>query len=176
MLLFCVFLLVGGTSTDTPDIVFWNEDRPIVWKDFKAEPKTDYRNRNVSALSSTGIIHYRGCQNGVITYKIQAYFDKKDSWVKEEARNTYILDHERLHFDVTELHARKLRKVLAEQNFKCGEELEFENFIRQYINNWETTQQAYDYSTHHSMDRQQQLIWSRRIAFELSLLEEYKSR
>jgi hypothetical protein len=112
----------------------------------------------------------------MIIYKIRAYFEKNESWVKEEARTNYRLAHEQLHFDVTELHARKLRKILAERKFRCGEEEEFEHFVEQYVRTWEVTQQAYDFSTHHSMDKGKQMDWHHRIAFELSLLEDDKSR
>ncbi len=169
-----VILLFGGTSSDTPDIIFWSDDG-LEWADFGGEPRFDFSNRNVSALTSSGIIHYRGCdENDMISYRVRAYFEKKESWVKEVARTDYHLAHEQLHFDVTELYARKLRKILDDRKFMCGEEVEFERFVRQYISNWQVTQQAYDFSTHHSMDKKKQKEWHHRIAFELSLLEDYK--
>lgn len=170
-----LYALLGATSSDTPDIIYWNETEPLSWDDFQGNAKYDYRNRDISALTSSGILHYRGCKNGRIVYKVRAYFEKKESWYKQDAFTDYILAHEQLHFDVTELFARKLRKQLSEQRFECGEEEEFENYIEQYLRNWETTQQAYDFATHHSVDKDKQKEWHYRIAFELSLLEEFKS-
>ena len=106
---------------------------------------------------------------------MRAYFEKKESWYKQDAHTDYHLAHEQLHFDVTELYARKLRKALSEQNFRCGEEDEFENYIEQYLKNWETAQQSYDFATHHSVDKESQKDWHYKIAFELSLLDEFKS-
>ncbi len=167
--------LTFGTSTDTPDIIYWTDDAPLTWDDFQGNAKYDYRNRDISALTSSGILHYRGCKDGKIIYKVRAYFEKKESWFKEDAHTDYHLAHEQLHFDVTELFARKLRKQLDEQNFRCGEEESFENYIEQYLRNWEVTQQAYDFDTYHSVDKDKQKEWHHRIAFELSLLEDYKS-
>ncbi len=172
MMIICIYLFIG-TSSDTPDIIYWSED-PLTWDDFAGDAKFNYRNRDIDALTSSGIVHYRGCNNGMITYKVRAYFETKESWVKSEAKTNYHLAHEQLHFDVTELHTRKLRKLLSEQNFRCGEEEQFERYIKQYLNNWEVTQQAYDFSTHHSVNRKEQRNWHHKIAFELSLLDEFK--
>ncbi len=172
VVLFLIFFL--GTSSDTPDIIYWDEDHPLTWEDFQGNPNYNYRNRDISALTSSGIVHYRGCENGKITYRVRAYFEKNESWYKNAAKTDYHLAHEQLHFDVTELHARKLRKLLDEQNYRCGEEEQFERYIRQYLNNWEVTQQAYDFSTHHSLNKKQQKNWHHKIAFELSLMDDYK--
>lgn len=167
--------LLWGTSSDTPDILYWSESSPLVWEDFQGEAKYDYRNRDISALTSSGILHYRGCKNGKIIYKVRAYFEKKESWYKSDAHTDYHLAHEQLHFDVTELYARKLRKLLSKQEFRCGDEEQFEKYIEQYLSNWETAQQAYDFATHHSIDKEKQKEWHYKIAFELSLLDEFKS-
>jgi hypothetical protein len=169
------FVLFGGTSSDTPDIIYWTDEEPLTWDDFQGIAKYDYINRDISALTSSGILHYRGCKDDKIIYKVKSYFEKKESWYKDDAYTDYHLAHEQLHFDVTELHTRKLRKLLSEQNFRCGEEAEFEQYVGDYLQNWETAQQHYDFATHHSVDKKKQKEWHYKIAFELSLLEEFKS-
>ncbi len=171
-LAFISVLLFSG-NTSSPDVIYWDDDKKLSWRDFQGKPKAsdDYR---ISALTSSGIVHYRGCKDGKIIFKVRAYFEKKTSWVKEEAYNDYILAHEQLHFDVTELFARKLRKSLSERPFLCGEETAFEHYIQQFIKGWEAKQHAYDFMTRNSMDKQQQKEWERKITMELSLLEDYK--
>lgn len=165
-----ILLSLTGAS-ETPDVIYWGENRKLDMDDFQGEP--EYKYKYISALTSSGIMHYRGCKNGDIIYKVRAYFEKKESWLKEEARNDYILAHEQLHFDITELYARKLRKLLSERKFKCGEEVAFEHFVNQFTNSWESKQMAYDAITYHSVDREKQQIWHHKIAMELSLLEEF---
>lgn len=162
-----------GSYRKTPDIIYWHDNRSLTWEDFKGNPRYDHK--RISALTSSGIVHYRGCENGQIIYKIKAYFETKESWFKEEAHNDYILHHEQLHFDITELYARKLRKALSERKFACGEEQEFEAFVETYLKGWENKQSAYDMITHHSLDREKQLEWAYKITAELSLLEDFKS-
>ncbi|MFK8102915.1 MAG: hypothetical protein AB8G15_10340 [Saprospiraceae bacterium] len=164
LLFFC-----GAKDTD---ILYWNADKRLSWDDFAGEPRFDYE--GVAALTSSGIVHYKGCKDNNINYRVRAYFEKHESWVKEEALTTHHLRHEQLHFDITELFARKLRKVLSERAFKCGQEEEFETFVSAYLENWRNEQQKYDLLSRHSMDRATQKEWYYKIAMELSLLEDFK--
>ncbi|MEO1513903.1 MAG: hypothetical protein AAFV95_02785 [Bacteroidota bacterium] len=167
-------ILLTTTSTETPDIIYWDGDRRLSWSDFEGEPRYDYE--SISALTSSGIVHYKGCQDGKIIYKVRAYFEKKESWVKEEARTLHHLTHEQLHFDITELYARKLRKALADRDFQCGQEQEFEEFVAHFLENWQYDQRSFDIHTRHSLDILRQKEWFYKIGMELSLFKEYREK
>ena len=167
-----VFFLLASAGKDSPDNIYWSEDYKLDWKDFKGEPRFDYK--DISALTSSGIVHYKGCKDGKINYKVRAYFEKQESWVKEEARTEHHLIHEQIHFDITELYARKLRKLLSDNAFKCGQEIEFEEAINNFIEIWHNEQKAFDMLTNHSLDRAAQKKWFYKIEMELSLLADYK--
>jgi len=162
------FLFTGLT---TSDVIYWSNDYRLTWDDFAGQPH--FEKLDVSAITSSGIIHYEGCENDMLTCKVQAYFEKKESWVKDEAKTEYHLAHEQIHFDITELHTRKLRKALVDRQFKCEEKESFEAFVTAYIENWKNDQQTYDLLTHHSVDRKVQRAWYYKINMELSLLEDY---
>lgn len=166
-----LILLCTTTSTDTPDLIYWDENRQLSWNDFEGEPRHDIE--QISALTSSGIVHYKGCKDGKIIYKVQAYFEKNESWVKDVARTDHHLHHEQLHFDITELYARKLRRALSEKNYSCGQEAQFDAFIDQFLRFWEVEQQSFDYNTQHSIDRAQQEQWSHKIEEKLILFEEF---
>ena len=168
-----VFFLMIGSSSTSPDILYWDEDYRLTWDDFEGTPRYDYE--HISALTSSGIIYYKGCKDGKIIYKVQSYFEKNESWVKAEALTDHHLRHEQLHFDITELYARKLRKRLSEKNFQCGQEAEFEDFVGKFLDNWHMMQQAYDANSRHSMDREVQKNWYYKVAMELSLLDDFKT-
>jgi hypothetical protein len=170
--LFSISPFLFFSNTDSPDIIYWSEHSRLTWDDFQATPRFDYE--NISALTSSGIVHYTGCNSGEITYKVRAYFEKHESWVKEEALTTHHLTHEQIHFDITELYARKLRKLLNEQKFLCGQEVEFEQFIKNALDGWQHEQQNFDIITRHSLDADNQKEWFYKIEMELSLLDEFK--
>ena len=174
LLVVSVLLLFIGTSTTTTDTIYWTEDYKLTWNDFKGQP--DYNIKSISALSSSGLMHSKGCKEGKIIYEVLSYFEKKESWVKSEAYTTHHLKHEQIHFDITELYARKLRRALAEQDFKCGHEDAFEYFVNKFIEDWHQVQHNYDATSRHSINREVQEEWSQRIEIELLLLDEYRSR
>lgn len=166
-----IFVFISSSNTDSPDILYWTPDYRLTWNDFEGIPA--YEHDNISALTSSGIVHYAGCKDGKIIYKIQAYFEKNSSWVKSEALTAHHLKHEQIHFDITELHARRLRKELENRNFPCGEEAAFESFVTQYLRNWESDQSIYDLNTQHSIDEEKQTEWFHKVARELELLSDY---
>ncbi len=163
-------ILLFSNGKDEPDIIYWSGEHKLTWGNFEGNPRYDYP--DISALTSSGIMHYKGCKDGKIIFKVNAYFEKKESWVKNVARTTHHLAHEQLHFDITELHARKLKKALKERNFRCDQEAEFEQFINYYLENWNNDQHAYDLLSRHSLDTLAQTDWFYRVAMELSLLKD----
>jgi len=163
-------MILFASSAETEEIIYWSSDYRLTWDDFAGEPRFDYE--AISALTSSGIVHYKGCKDGEITFKVRAYFEKNESWVKAEALTDHHLIHEQIHFDITELSARKLRQALSKRTFKCGEEPEFENFIVAFLDQWQSEQRAFDLMSRHSLDKSQQRQWFYKVAMELSLLEE----
>lgn len=172
VLLGAVLIIFSGSSSDKADMIYWSEDYRLSWDDFEGIPA--YNFKSISALTSSGIVHYKGCKDGKITYKVQSYFEKNESWVKEEARTKHHLAHEQIHFDITELYARRLRKGLQKKSFKCGQEQDFEEYVRPFIEAWQAEQAAYDHTSKHSIAKSVQKEWFYKIATELAQLDEYK--
>ena len=165
-------LILFNSNTAAPDIVYWDEHGELTWDDFKGYPA--YEKENISALTASGIVQYTGCKEGRITYMVQAYFERNESWVKSEALTDYHLAHEQLHFDITELYARKIRKALAERRFLCGQETEFNAFVAKMSNEWQMAQLEYDKETEHSINHNMQKIWHLKIEESLEVLDAHK--
>ncbi|HSP39953.1 MAG TPA: hypothetical protein VLN46_00870, partial [Gillisia sp.] len=120
MKFYCLVFLFGLTfsafSQYDPGKIFWEQDG-LTWEDFKALPNEESKfdaNTNAGLSFSWGVKNTNG--DIELTYEVTSYFNPKLSWVKIDSDNDYLLKHEQLHFDITELHARKLRKKLAEVN------------------------------------------------------------
>jgi len=140
------------------DDILWENNRPLTWSDFQGIP--DYENDFVKALTASSIRYVYGCQDdGMIGFKISAVFKKSQSWVKEVAHTNYHLGHEQLHFDITELHARKLRTLLAEKAFTCEQMLEFQQTIHSSLDQWRLEQRVYDMETYFSVKEAEQSQW-----------------
>lgn len=151
--------------------IFWKEDG-LTWEDFKAQPDLNspfHANTNAGLSYSWGLKNDNG--NIELQYQVLSFFNPNSSWVKPGSTNEYLLKHEQLHFDITELHARKLRKKLAEIKVdqlgkdpkailtKAYEIIEKERAFMQ---------KKYDQETNHSLNKNAEAKWQDYIKRELN--------
>lgn len=155
--------------------VAWKSDRMLSWNDFKGDLilAKNYPDENV-ALTSSGIYYKFGFDGYKTYYKVFAFFSPKQSWVKPNGKNPYHLNHEQLHFDITELYARKIRKTLSENTFYKNDNKKFEFIVKTNIKAMEEMQQLYDDETEHSISKTAQEKWNIRIKLELDKLAQYE--
>ncbi len=151
----------------------WSSERKLTWNDFKAPENID--NDESVAYSYTGISYNVTRSSQKISFKIQALFDSQKSWKKNKSPNAYILQHEQLHFDITELFARKIRKMIAEKikkpsDFETIFKPEYQKIYAQY----QDFQKKYDQETHHSMNSPAQEEYNNLVEKMLGELEAYQ--
>lgn len=169
-----LFLFVGSSNEET---ITWDDTRKLTWEDFKGSPNP---NSDAVALTASGITFgYSVKTTGkrIIDYStsVEAHFYPNKSWYLSEKADDYILAHEQLHFDITELYVRKFReqleRLVVNQNIKIQM-----NQIHVAINEaLDKTQKTYDQQTNHSINVDAQNYWKNYIKEELKKLEKYKS-
>ena len=160
------------TEANDAEKIYWSPDAQLTWADFEAEP--DYSKRAVAALTASAIVYRYHCgEDGYLVYNVQAAFKKDQSWVKEEALTAHHLQHEQLHFDITELYARQLRKNLANFRFKCDQVDDFEHKITLVLQSWQAMERKYDIETKFSLDREMQQEWKIFVREHLDNFHEY---
>lgn len=158
------------------DSLQWKENYKLTWKDFKAEPSSEV---DAVALTVSGIsFSYSLSQNENEDYTyqtfVEAHFYPEKSWYKTEVSNNHILLHEQLHFDLTELYARKLRKRITETTFTKQIRSEL-NLLNDAINEeLEIAQNKYDFETNHSINIEAQKEWEDYITGELKKLSAFR--
>jgi hypothetical protein len=147
----------------------WRLQRKLSWQDFLSEPQ---KQGDAVASTSTSLgISYQ-VKNSELTYTITCNFSKKKSWglLKTE----YILAHEQAHFDITELHARKMYEAL--HNYEFNPETFKKDIAAIYekiVAEKEAMQQAYDTETDHSRKRRAQYDWLEKIDIMLAETEPF---
>ena len=170
------FLFIGSTSND--ETMTWNASRKLTWKDFKASPDPS---SDAVALTASGItfgysVKTSGRRIIDFAYTVEAHFYPNKSWYLKDKSDDHILRHEQLHFDITELYARKFRKELEKlvvnQNVKTQMN-QLHTAINEAVNK---TQKNYDAQSNHSINVEAQRYWEKFIAEELAKLEKYKSK
>jgi hypothetical protein len=154
-----------------PERLAWDADEKINWSQFTGLPNTT---SGYAATSSTGLsqayeLDGRGYLNKEGT-TITAHFYPKFSWYRAKDTSAYLLNHERAHFDITEIHARKLRKRISEYAFTANSKEEIKRLYNQVEKERQAMQGQFDLETNHSRNRTQEEIWRKVIR---KMLEEY---
>ncbi len=175
-LIFCLLFLVVGKNTNEETMI-WNESRKLTWDDFRANPDAD---SDAVALTASGItfgysVKTSGERIIDFSVSVEAHFYPNKSWYLKDTGNAYILGHEQLHFDITELYTRKFReqleRLVVNQNVK-------EQMQRLHTSTNEAlneTQKRYDAQSTHSINVDMQKQWETFIQEELKKLDKYKS-
>ncbi len=171
-----LFVLIGNTNDEAT--MSWNEAKKLTWKDFQSSPDP---NSEAVALTASGITFGYSLKttssNHIVDFSVsvESHFYPKKSWYLRDRANNYILAHEQLHFDITELYARKFReqltKVKVNQNLK-SELKALHKTINKSLNE---TQKKYDAQSNHSINVEVQKQWELLIHSELKKLDQYKS-
>lgn len=154
----------------------WSKDRKLTWNDFKGKPinRLDF---TAGAESNCGF----GFQSNVVRLigkvkmKVVNTFDCNLSWVlPENKKSIELLEHEQLHFDLSQIYARHLRKKLDDSklnlfNFTKESNKIFDDIFLLF----KERQTLYDSETNHGINNAVQKNWKKNIEKELNELETY---
>jgi hypothetical protein len=167
-IIFILITLVHLRGTSQKDLINWSKDVKIKWSDFKgrADPYSPF-----AAVSAIGI-HYKYyfSDKGKIVkikFEIQSKFDKTKSWSRARYRTSNILEHEQLHFDISEVVKREFKKEAEKTVFSKNYKNEIIRIFNRYDKYLQKLQQKYDEQTKHSNDRVKQKKWKNLIYQEL---------
>ena len=151
------------------EMIPWNNQRKLNWDDFLSAPQ---KQGDAVASTSTSLgISYQ-VKNGELTYTITCNFSKKKSWGL--LKTDYILAHEQAHFDITELHARRLYEALYHYEFNPETfKKDIAAIYEKIVNEKEAMQEAYDKETDHSRRKKLQYDWLEKINSMLAETEPF---
>ena len=174
-----IFLVITfGVQAQMPDTrINWNPT-PLTWQDFSGEP--DPANR-FHANTNTGISYSWSMkqigEEVEFIYDVRSFFIPEKSWVKPGKTSDHLLVHEQLHFDISELHARKLRKAMYDFDVKKEKNIKpaLQAIYKRTEGERHNMQKKFDAETRHSMNVEAQLKWQNYIQEELKKLEEFSS-
>ena len=151
--------------------IVWDEKNPITADDFRGYPDllTDYD----GAINST--FNYEFNDEGQLMY-LNAVCHTHDTWINPWDKDSYfLLQHERYHFNLTEVVARMARRAVVKKTLKDGKPdraaviqiITEHNFLR------DSLQDVYDTETDHSVIEFQQGLWQNKIDSLLIELDSY---
>jgi hypothetical protein len=150
-------------------IILWNAAYKLSWKDFKAKPNT---NSSAVAITASGLtfgFSIDEVDKKVVRFstEIETHFYPEQSWYKPGEVTPHVLGHEQLHFDITELHARKFRKRVSRLKTSQTIAKELRALHRTINQELAAFQNKYDVETNYSRHVEQQAYWQKFVAEEL---------
>lgn len=166
-LLIWLVLHLGYGQED--EVILWTPDRKLSWTDFKGRPSNI---SSAAATTASGITYSFSAQGTrevmELDFKVDTYFYPDKSWYKPQLANPNILGHEQLHFDISEVFARKLRQILARTKFTNNAKAEVKEIYSNVLRELNDYQHLYDSETNFSRDTVQQSIWNKKIGKALN--------
>ena len=147
----------------------WSAERRLSWSDFKDESPDS---SPVAALTASGISYSFSSMESkgemMADFTVTAYFYPTRSWVQDHLASAHILAHEQLHFDITELFARKFRARLAETRFSDNIKVEVRSMFKKVNRELSEYQDRYDLETNSSRLFDRQREWQQKVYNELA--------
>lgn len=171
--LFRYFILIAlpGYSalfaqSNNEELLTWSDSQKLTWADYKGSPNPQ---SDAAASTTTYLAIEYNISSYSFGYKIRSRFSKNRSWGLH--KTDYILSHEQGHFDIAEIFARKLHQKMSEYKFdKKSYQKDLKKIYEDVTKEKEEMQNKYDKETNHSIRREAQMAWLKKISF---MLDEY---
>lgn len=170
----CCFLAV---KQDQP-VLSWNASYKLSWNDFKAKPNLNHSAVAITASGITFGFSISKTNKGMVesfTANVKAHFYPEQSWYKLNQADKHVLGHEQLHFDITELYARKLRQHISHLKISNNIRADLKRVHNNILKELSDFQDRYDNETDFSRNIEAQEQWSKDIKVALKKLSEFKS-
>jgi len=155
--------------------LYWTVDAKLHWSDFQGKVE---ESSNLAALATMALPYkFETDVESKIDFTIQVYFIKSDSWAKKEEENDLLLKHQQLHFDIAELHRRKVVKELINSEINSDN---YKATLKQIVgrfwgDEYPKMQNQYDDDSNFSQNIKGQIEWIKFVKEELEKLHEYQS-
>ena len=159
------------------DALGWSATRRLSWTDFQgiAPARGDE-----SALTAYSLFHGATCTGKAFEFRVVAAFLPRQSWVRpavlaNPATSSRTLRHEQTHFDLSEVHARRMRRYFAELFEPCMKTAEELGALAQrFVREEAAAQRRYDEETNHGRVARKQTEWDTEVGRQLASLGKFQ--
>lgn len=171
ILLIGSFFLSTGCKVVKPvvednGIIMWSDNVLLNWNDFKGPVAEDMKWGAVTV----SFLAYRIIEKNKTM--VIACFNKDQSWHVYERPD--LLRHEQYHFNITEICAREMRKLVSEKKLQPKTN-EFIDLYAAQTKVCNAMQKEYDDITYHGQNKEQQALQEKLIDEKLKALEAFRN-
>ncbi|MEM1136268.1 MAG: DUF922 domain-containing protein [Bacteroidota bacterium] len=168
----CLISLQLRAQSET---IVWQKGQKLNWSDFKGTPE----GKIYEAARSEFKVEFKysgSSDNGelVFQFDVSALFIPKASWYVADKVSNELLMHEQLHFDITELYARKMRQrfqtaPISKENYKA----DIKAIYGKVMDELKAYRKQYNNDTLFGANLNKQLQWNSKVHKEMGDLEKF---
>lgn len=178
--LLSVLFMSSALFAQGPEAIEYAKTGNFTWSLFKGKINPQHiaqmgKNTGAVTVSSLSYTTVKFTPNSVIL-KVTAKFHPTESWTRYPKLHNpgHALNHEKRHFDLSEVYARKIRQRISETTFtRRNLNVQLKTIFAELSKEHSLEQSNYDHETEHSIDPEQQAIWNKMIDKRLNELAEY---
>lgn len=170
-----ITLIISNSKAQENDTIYWNSKTKLKWSDFNFNiADTCYKN-HAAAMTASGTYWKSFNGDKLPNYIIRAYFLKSESCAIDTS-SLIKLSHEQFHFDIEELYARRMRKIVADLREKGVSNIAvYKSYLKKLSIEVELYQDKYDFETSHGNMDSIQIQWEEKVKKELKELKAYSN-
>ncbi len=165
--IFLVSLFASENISSSADDIRWQPERKLTYQDFRgAVPgSTPW----AATTNSSILFGYETVNEKITRVSVYASFIPKKSWMKKKLPE--VLGHEQLHFDITEIFARRFYHQVMKEN---SADKDFLDSLFKSVNlDCSNLQQQYDDETNHGIIEDVQAKWKVKVDSLLNITPLY---
>ena len=159
--------------------ILWTPEIKLTWDDFKGTSQEELKYKTAETTTLIKIDSVYLDKNKVPVFRLGCYFITNESWTITS--EDVALEHEQIHFDISELYARKIRKAFDSLNRKRIKDYNVYNLkFNGILDECEKYQECYDsdiYGTNEDVefyDLEKQKKWMYSVKDQLDKLRDYQ--
>jgi hypothetical protein len=156
----------------------WDADRPLTWDVYRGHPPATPGQG--AASTAYDLVHGMRCTGQRFEFVVIAAFQPERSWVlpaivAKPGESQRMLQHERTHFDLTEVHARRMRRFFSQMLHPCTRpQTELQSALTHFIEQESEAQGRYDRETSYGRMTDRQEAWNSDVARLLASFAAYE--
>ncbi|EAS19118.1 DUF922 domain-containing protein [Nonlabens mediterrranea] len=164
-----LLISVLWTTLLVPEKKFTFQEKPVLtWEDFLGTPPVNaHHAASVNSGIAYGYSAKRTRDQVTIEFDVRSEFYPQLSWKKDlKEDDPQLLRHEQLHWNISELHARILKRAFNNYKPTHNYKVEILGIFKRIESNRQTMQARYDKETNHGLILSKQREWETYISQE----------
>lgn len=161
-------------QSNNEGLLLWNDSCLLSWDNYKIT-KVDTNSIYKAETFTKVKVKNLGFNEDSIFFHIGTFFNEKKSYKTVGFMNRDLLVHEQLHFDISEIAARKIRKAYSKYVSTDGSLYITSKYIKSTFNKFiaeaDSLDYLYDKESNHGINYKEQARWNEKIS---KILKDYK--